>query len=105
MTTRIIGTGSCLPSQVISNDQLVQWVDTSDEWISSRTGIRNRRIVKDETGAWMAAEAAKKALENANTDAEEIDLIVVATCSNDMQFPSTACQVQETIGSHRAVNE
>ena len=103
MTTRIIGTGSCLPAQVISNDQLAQWVDTGDEWISSRTGIRNRRIVKDETGAWMASQAAKKALENANTDAEEIDLIVVATCSNDMQFPSTACQVQEAIGARHAV--
>lgn len=103
MTTRIIGTGSCLPETNISNEQLSQIVETSDEWISSRTGIRNRRIVKHETGASMAVEAAKKALENADVSAEEIELIIVATCSNDMQFPSTACLVQSEIGAGHAV--
>lgn len=102
MTTRIIGTGSCLPETNISNEQMAQIVDTSDEWISSRTGIRNRRIVKNETGAGMAVKAAKKALENGKVSAEEIELIIVATCTNDMQFPSTACMVQSEIGAKHA---
>ena len=103
MTTRITGTGSSLPETNISNEQMARIVDTSDEWISSRTGIRNRRIVKDETGAGMAVEAARKALENAQVSAEEIELIIVATCTNDMQFPSTACMVQKEIGALHAV--
>lgn len=103
MTTRIIGTGSCLPETSISNEQMSHIVETSDEWIASRTGIRNRRIVKQETGAGMAIEAAKKALENGNVSAEEIELIIVATCTNDMQFPSTACMVQSGIGAKHAV--
>lgn len=103
MTTRILGTGSCLPEENITNDRLSQVVDTSDEWISTRTGIRNRRIVKGESGAGMAAEAARKALENAKVDAGEIDLIIVATCSGDLQFPSTACVVQKEIGASNAV--
>lgn len=103
MTTRILGTGSCLPEENITNDRLSQVVDTSDEWISTRTGIRNRRIVKGESGAGMAAEAARKALENAKVDAGEIGLIIVATCSGDLQFPSTACVVQKEIGASNAV--
>ncbi|MBS6195275.1 MAG: ketoacyl-ACP synthase III, partial [Clostridiales bacterium] len=102
MTTRIIGTGSCLPESNISNEQMARMVDTSDEWISTRTGIRNRRIVKNETGTGMAVEAARKALENGKTAPEEIDLIIVGTCTNDMQFPSTACMVQREIGADRA---
>lgn len=103
MTTRIIGTGSCLPVNVLSNDQLAELVDTSDEWISSRTGIRNRRIAKGETGAEMASCAAQRALENSKVAPEEIELIVVATCSADLQFPSTACMVQKEIGAVHAV--
>lgn len=102
-TTRIIGTGSSLPETNISNEQMTQIVETSDEWITSRTGIKNRRIVKNETGTSMAVDAAKKALENANISAEEIELIIVATCSNDMQFPSTACMVQRETGAKHAV--
>ena len=103
MTTRIIGTGSCLPVNIISNDQLATIVDTSDEWISSRTGIKNRRVAEWETGAGMASEAAKRALENAGVSADEIELIIVATCTADMQFPSTACMVQKEIGAKHAV--
>lgn len=103
MTTRIIGTGSCLPANIISNDQLAAQVATSDEWISSRTGIRNRRVAERETGAGMASEAAKRALENAGVSADEIELIIVATCTADMQFPSTACMVQKEIGAKHAV--
>ena len=103
MTTRIIGTGSCLPVNIISNDQLATIVDTSDEWISSRTGIKNRRVAEWETGAGMASEAAKRALENAGVSTDEIELIIVATCTADMQFPSTACMVQKEIGAKHAV--
>lgn len=103
MTTRIIGTGSCLPTNIITNDQLSRQVDTSDEWISSRTGIRNRHVAEEETGAGMASEAAKRALENAEVSADEIELIIVATCTADMQLPSTACMVQKEIGAKHAV--
>lgn len=103
MTTRIIGTGSCLPTNIITNDQLSRQVDTSDEWISSRTGIRNRHVAEEETGAGMASEAARRALKNAGVSADEIELIIVATCTADMQFPSTACMVQKDIGAKHAV--
>ena len=103
MTTRIIGTGSCLPENIVSNNLLATMVDTSDEWISSRTGIRNRRVAEGETGVEMASEAAKRALENAGVSADEIELIIVATCTTDMQFPSTACMVQKEIGAKHAV--
>lgn len=103
MTTRIIGTGSWLPAGGLSNDQLAALVDTSDEWISSRTGIRNRRIAKEETGADLASGAALRALENGRTAPEDIDLIIVATCSGDLQFPSMACMVQKEIGAVHAV--
>ena len=100
MTSRITGTGSCLPAEIITNDDLAQVVDTSDEWISTRTGIRSRRIVKGESGASMAAEAARRALENAGVSAGEIQLIIVATCTGDLQFPGTACVVQKEIHHH-----
>ena len=75
MTTRIIGTGSCLPKTVVTNDDLSKIMDTSDEWISSRTGIRERHLVKDETTASLSIEAAKRALENAGVTAEELDTL------------------------------
>ena len=77
MGTRIIGTGSCLPKTVVTNDDLSKIMDTSDEWISSRTGIRERHLVKDETTASMSTEAARRAMENAGLTAQEIDLIIV----------------------------
>lgn len=103
MTVRIIGTGSCLPDTVVTNDFLAGVMDTSDEWISSRTGIRARRLVKEETTAALAAEAARRALKDANTEASEIDLIIVGTITSDHVTPSAACEVQAMIGAHKAV--
>ncbi len=71
----------------MTNDDLAKLVDTSDEWIASRTGIRNRRIATNESGVDMAAAAAEEALKDAGMDGSEIDLILVATCSSDFQFP------------------
>lgn len=103
MTTRIIGTGRCLPETVVTNDYLSTIMDTSDEWISSRTGIKERRIANLETTASMSAEAAKCAMEDAGVTAEEIDLIIVGTLTGDYITPSTACEVQAAIGAVNAV--
>lgn len=102
MTAKIIGTGSAVPCERITNDKLAEFVDTNDEWISSRTGIRERRLAKEETTTSLAAEAARKAMEDAKVTPEEIELIIVATCSPDSFFPSTACQVQEAVGAVNA---
>lgn len=103
MRTRIIGTGSCLPETIVTNDDLAKIMDTSDEWISSRTGIRERRLVKEETTASMSIEAARRALEDAQVSAQEIDLIIVGTLTGDYVTPSTACEVQAALGADRAV--
>lgn len=103
MKTRIIGTGSCLPDMVVTNDALSAIMDTSDEWISSRTGIRERRLVKEETTTSMSVAAAKRAMENAGITAQEIDLIIVGTITGDYVTPSTACQVQAALGAGKAV--
>lgn len=103
MGTRIIGTGSCLPKTVVTNDDLSKIMDTSDEWISSRTGIRERHLVKEETTAEMSTEAAKRAMEDAGVTAEEIDLIIVGTLSADHVTPACACEVQAAIGAVNAV--
>ena len=103
MSIRIMGTGSCLPETVVTNDYLSTIMDTSDEWISSRTGIKERRLVKEETTATMSAEAAKRALEDAGIQAEDIDLIIVGTLTGDYVTPSTACEVQAAIGAVNAV--
>lgn len=103
MITRIIGTGSSLPKQIVTNDDLSKIMDTSDEWISSRTGIRERHLAKEETTASMSVEAAQKALHNAGIKVEEVDLIIVATVTGDYVTPSTACEVQAGIGADRAV--
>lgn len=102
-TTRIIGTGRCVPEKVVTNDNLAEIMDTSDEWIYSRTGIRNRHIAIEETTTGMAAQAAKRAMENAKVQPEDIDLILVGTVSGDTCFPSTACNVQREIGAVNAV--
>lgn len=95
----ILGTGSYLPQQVVTNDQMAQRVDTSDEWIRSRTGICERHFAAEgETTSDMAAAAANKAIQAAGIDREEIDLVVVATMTPDMPFPSTACLVQHKVG-------
>lgn len=103
MTARIIGTGSSLPESIVTNDFLSEIMDTSDEWIASRTGIRERRLVKEETTAGMSAQAAERALENAGVKAEEIDLIIVGTITGDNVTPSVACMVQDQIGAVNAV--
>jgi 3-oxoacyl-[acyl-carrier-protein] synthase III len=92
---RIIGTGSYLPKKVLSNSDLEKLVDTSDEWIVTRTGMKERRIAEEkESTSHMGLEAAKQALAQSNLSAEDIDLIVVATITPDYPFPSTACLIQ-----------
>lgn len=104
MTTRIIGTGSAVPEQVVTNDDLSKVVDTSDEWIRPRTGIRERRIASADSGTTdLAAQAAKRALEQSGVKPEELDIIVLATSSADQCFPSGACEVQAEIGAVNAV--
>ena len=99
----IIGTGSYVPEKVLTNKDLESIVDTTDEWIYSRTGMRERHIAADDQAASdLGAEAAKKALSDAGIGADEVDLIIVATLSPDMFFPSTACFVQEKIGAKNA---
>ena len=90
------------PDQVVSNDDLAEIMDTSDEWISSRTGILRRHISKDETTSDLATVVAQRLLAKANLDAEEIDFIVVATITPDSLMPSTAARVQANIGASRA---
>ena len=99
----ISGTGSCVPETVVTNHDLAAMVETSDEWITSRTGIKARRVTTDhETTATLAAEAAKRALADAETPASDIDLIVVGTVTPEMVLPATACFVQEGIGASKA---
>jgi 3-oxoacyl-[acyl-carrier-protein] synthase-3 len=99
----ILGTGSALPDRILSNRDLELMVETSDEWILSRTGIRERRIAGPEMStSELAFEAARRALDNAGITAAEIDLIIVATVTPDMVFPSTACLVQDRLGAHQA---
>jgi 3-oxoacyl-[acyl-carrier-protein] synthase-3 len=102
-SSSIIGTGSYMPARVLTNDDLAKIVETSDEWIATRTGIRQRRIAaENESTSDMAAAAARNALNMAGVSAEELDLIVVATVTPDMFFPSTACFVQAKIGAKNA---
>ena len=103
MTARIIGTGSAVPEQIVTNEDLSKIVETSDEWISSRSGIKERRLAKEETTTSLAILAGKRALENAGIASDEIEVIIVATCTPDYFFPNTACQVQEAIGAKHAV--
>ena len=97
MPARIIGTGSALPEKVVANQDLEKLMETTDEWIRSRTGIEKRHIAVTETTSSMAVEAAKRAIDSAGISADEIDLIIVGTVSGDMCFPSTACQIQEAV--------
>lgn len=103
MRAQIIGTGSCLPEKIVTNDFLSTIVDTSDEWVSSRTGIRQRHISVTETTASLSVEAGRRALESAGMKAEELELIVVATCTPDTLVPNTACLVQSELGAVHAV--
>ncbi|MDX3910721.1 MAG: beta-ketoacyl-ACP synthase III [Sphingobium sp.] len=95
----LLGTGSALPRRAVSNAELAETVDTSDEWIVERTGIRNRHIAgDDETTATLATEAARNALQAAGVEASEIGLIVLATATPDQTFPATATKVQAALG-------
>jgi 3-oxoacyl-[acyl-carrier-protein] synthase-3 len=100
---KLIGVGAGVPSAVVTNADLEKLVETSDEWIRTRTGIKQRRIVTDdETTSGLAIDAARDAIGFANIDPEVIDLIIVATSTPDYLYPSTACLVQAAIGSTRA---
>lgn len=102
-TIRITGTGSALPGRIVTNKELEQMVETSDEWIRERTGIAERHVSVGETVVTLASEAAHKALEQAGKTAEEIDLILVATCSPEQYLPCCACQVQAAVGAVNAL--
>lgn len=96
--SKIAGTGSYLPPKILTNQDLEKMVDTTDEWIFSRTGIRERHIVEDETTSDLAYEAAKQAISAASIQAADIDLIVIATTTPDKIFPSVAVMVQRKLG-------
>jgi len=101
--SRIAGTGSYLPKKILTNHDLEKMVDTTDEWITARTGIKERHIVADgETTADLAEQASLKAMEMAGVSKDDIDLIVLATTTPDQIFPSTACLLQDRLGIHGA---
>ncbi|MEH7457824.1 beta-ketoacyl-ACP synthase III [Bacillus sp. JJ1127] len=103
MNVGILGIGRYVPEKVVTNQDLEKIMDTSDEWIRTRTGIAERRIADDTIDtSYMAVEAAKKAIENAGISGEEIDLILVATVTPDRFFPAVACVIQEQIGAKHA---
>jgi len=102
--SRIIGTGSALPARVVTNAELAETVDTSDEWIIERTGIRQRHVAGEgETTATLATAAARKALEDAGVEASSIGLIVLATATPDNTFPATATKVQAALGCNGGI--
>jgi 3-oxoacyl-[acyl-carrier-protein] synthase III len=99
---RIKGTGSYAPENIVTNDDLAKLVDTSDEWIVTRTGIKERRISKGEDTSVLATKASIKALENAGVSPKELDLIILATITPDMHTPAAACMVQKNLGAVNA---
>ena len=102
-TVSITGVGSYVPAKVLTNFDLEKMVETTDEWITSRTGIKERRIAAaDEFTSDLATKAAQRAMKMAGVTAEQIDLIIIATITPDMPFPSTACLVQQKLGAKRA---
>ncbi|MCT2558332.1 ketoacyl-ACP synthase III [Tsuneonella sp. YG55] len=104
MRSVVRGSGSALPKRCVANAEMAQMVDTSDEWIVERTGIRNRYLAgDDETTATLAADAAKKALESAGMEPTDIGLIVLATATPDQTFPATATKVQDLLGCHGGI--
>lgn len=99
----LAGTGSFVPPKILTNEDLTKIVETSDEWITTRTGIKTRHVVSEgETTATLAAEAARRALHDAGMKAEELNLIIIGTITPEMVFPSTACFVQDMIGAKNA---
>lgn len=103
INSKITGTGMYVPDKILTNDDLTHMVVTSDEWIVERTGIRERRIATGETASVMACKAAKKALEGAGVDGDELDLIIVSTLTPDYLIPSVACLVQREINAKNAM--
>ena len=103
MTARIAGIGAYAPETIVTNDDLAKIVETSDEWISSRTGIKERRISIEEETSDLAAKAAERALAAAGVKPEELDIIIMGTSSPDCNYPSGACEVQAKIGAVNAV--
>jgi 3-oxoacyl-[acyl-carrier-protein] synthase-3 len=102
-TCSIAGVGSYVPDKVLTNADLEKMVETTDDWITTRTGIKQRRLAAaNQFTSDLAAEAAQRAMRNAGVTAADIELITVATITPDMPFPSTACLVQQKIGAHRA---
>ena len=99
----IISVGSYLPKRVLTNQDLEKMVDTSDEWITTRTGIKERRLIEEgESTSVLAVKASQQALDRANLKPEDLELIIVATITPDMQFPSVSCNVQRSIGAKNA---
>ena len=99
MSFTIIGTGSCVPSYIADNEKMAQLVETSDEWITTRTGIKTRRIITDETLQSLADEAARQALNDAGVSPSELDMILCATMQGDYVSPSMACLMQRDLGA------
>ena len=99
---KISGTGVCLPEKVVTNDDYAAFLDTSDEWISERTGIKERRIATDKTGHMMACEAAREALSNSGVSADDIDMVILSTATSEYKFPSVSCIVQNELGLKNA---
>ncbi len=103
ITVSIAGTGSCLPDKTLTNADLAKIVDTSDEWITTRTGIKERRIAEGMSNSDLATGAGRQALENAKLEASDIDQIIVATVTPDTLMPSTAAYVQHKLGATKAI--
>lgn len=102
MFAKITGTGSCLPKKVVDNFELAKTVDTSDEWIQTRTGIKARHVAKEETVVSLSIAAAKDAIDDAGIKPEEIDMIIVSTVSSEQLLPCAACEVQAAVGAENA---
>lgn len=100
---QILGTGSALPEKIVTNIDIAKIVDTDDEWIKDRTGIAQRHISTGDTVASLAAKACERALDNAGKKAEDVELIILASCSPEIMIPCVACQVQDKIGAVNAV--
>ena len=98
MSFQILGTGSALPARSVSNDELSGFLDTSDEWIFSRTGIKSRRVCTTETLDDLAVDASRRALEASGVDASELDLVICSTTTGDHLLPAQACAVAERLG-------
>lgn len=98
----IIGTGSYIPEFIADNEKFSQFLDTSDEWITTRTGIKERRIMTDKPNYYMGIKAAEKAIGDAKIDPKSIDLILVSSCSPDFFYPSMSCLVQKAVGADNA---